>query len=283
MSAREHVGRSRTTEYPKKELSNCTQNKKSPRTMRILFLLSTLMTLALGPNRDISLALYQDQSEIVTRSVVDHSAWDALLQKYVNDRGEVDYASLGKERQKLDAYLEAIAGHPPQNNWSRAEKMAYWINAYNAFTVQLILDNYPLKSIRDLDQGNVWDRQWIVIGDNTYSLNNLEHDILRKQYTDARIHFAVNCAARSCPPLLNRAWTAANLRTTLDQQTRAFINNQTYNTITQQSVQISKIFDWYRKDFGDLIAFLNQYARTKIQPNAKVSFQTYDWALNAQK
>lgn len=251
--------------------------------MRILFLLSTLMTLALGPNRDISLALYQDQSEIVTRSVVDHSAWDALLQKYVNDRGEVDYASLGKERQKLDAYLEAIAGHPPQNNWSRAEKMAYWINAYNAFTVQLILDNYPLKSIRDLDQGNVWDRQWIVIGDNTYSLNNLEHDILRKQYTDARIHFAVNCAARSCPPLLNRAWTAANLRTTLDQQTRAFINNQTYNTITQQSVQISKIFDWYRKDFGDLIAFLNQYARTKIQPNAKVSFQTYDWALNAQK
>lgn len=250
--------------------------------MRILFLLSTLLAVASGPTRQIPFALYQDQPEIVTRSVVDHSAWDALLQKYVNDRGEVDYASLGKERQKLDAYLEALAGHPPQNNWSRAEKMAYWINAYNAFTVQLILDNYPLKSIRDLDNGNVWDRQWIVIGDNTYSLNNLEHDILRKQYTDARIHFAVNCAARSCPPLLNRAWTASNLRTTLDQQTRAFINDQTYNTINQKSVRVSRIFDWYREDFGDLIAFLNQYARTKIQPNAEVSFQTYDWALNAQ-
>ncbi len=158
--------------------------------------------------------------------------------------------------------------------------MAFWINAYNAFTVKLIVDNYPISSIMKLDNGKVWDRKWINIGGKTYSLNNIENDILRPQFKDPRIHFAVNCAAKSCPPLLNRAWTAANLESNFEKQARAFINNPEFNKISAKEVEVSKIFDWYASDFGNLIDYLNKYSSTKINANAKVKFREYDWALN---
>ena len=158
--------------------------------------------------------------------------------------------------------------------------MAFWINAYNAFTVKLIVDNYPVASITKLDGGKPWDRKWIKIGDKTYSLNNIENDILRPQFKDARIHFAVNCAAQSCPPLLNKAWTADNLESNFEKQAKAFVNNPKFNTISAKNVKVSKIFDWYKADFGNLIDFLNKYASTNINGNAKVEYVEYDWALN---
>ncbi|MEM0992488.1 MAG: DUF547 domain-containing protein [Bacteroidota bacterium] len=215
-----------------------------------------------------------------TQAKVDHGVWDALLQKYVTSTGKVNYAGIKGEEAKLDAYLEALKTNAPSSSWSRNEKLAYWINAYNAFTVKLIVDNYPVKSITDLHGGKPWDVKWIEIGAKTYSLNNIEHDIIRPQFKEPRIHFAVNCAAKSCPPLLNKAWTASNLGTYLNQQTRRFINNSVSNKITADVVQLSKIFEWYAKDFGNLIAYLNKYSKTEIDADAKVSYLDYNWQLN---
>ncbi len=210
----------------------------------------------------------------------DHSIWNTLLQKHVGKSGQVDYDGFKKDQAQLDTYLEELAQHPVQADWPRAHKMAYWINAYNAYTIKLIVENYPLKSIRDLHKGNPWDVKWIELGAKTYSLNNIEHDLLRPQFNDARIHFAVNCAARSCPPLANKAFTANNLEALLEQQTRKFINDPTYNDLDTDQVRISKIFDWYSSDFGDIQQYLNKYADKKIDESAKVTFQEYDWALN---
>ena len=159
--------------------------------------------------------------------------------------------------------------------------MAYWINAYNAFTVKLILDHYPVGSIMDIKSGKPWDWKWIKLGDKTYSLNEIEHQVLRPQFKDARIHFAVNCAARSCPPLLNRAWTAANLNNWLDQQAGKFINNAKYNQISAAGAKISKIFEWYAEDFGpNIIDYLNKFSRTAVKTGAPVTYLEYNWELN---
>jgi hypothetical protein len=210
----------------------------------------------------------------------DHSQWDRLLQKHVNETGKVDYTGFKEDRALLDAYLAELAGFPVEKSWPRAHKMAYWINAYNAFTIKLIVDQYPINSIRDLHDGNPWDVKWISLGEKTYSLNNIENDILRPQFKDARIHFAVNCAAKSCPPLANKAFTAKNLDELLDQQTQKFINNSRFNQIKPGSVKVSKIFEWYREDFDGLISYLNKYASADIQKSAKIEYVEYDWSLN---
>ena len=150
----------------------------------------------------------------------------------------------------------------------------------SAFTVKLIVDNYPLESITKLHGGKPWDHKWIKLGDKTYTLNNIENDILRPQYKDARVHFAVNCAAKSCPPLLNRAWNKRNVSSYYEKQAKAFVNNSNYNKISADKVEISKIFEWYAADFGDLITYLNKYSKTKINPGAKISYIEYDWKLN---
>lgn len=210
----------------------------------------------------------------------DHTQWNTLLQKHVSATGKVNYAGFKADKTKLQTYLDALAANPVQDNWSRAEKMAYWINVYNAFTIKLIVDNYPVSSITKLHNGKPWDVKWIKLGDKTYSLNEVENDILRPKYQDARIHFAVNCAAKSCPPLLNRAWTGENLNSYLEKQTAAFINNAKYNTISTRKVEVSKIFEWYASDFSNLIEFLNKYSKTSINKGASVSYKEYDWGLN---
>jgi hypothetical protein len=209
-----------------------------------------------------------------------HDAWDNLLKKHVSATGKVHYKGFKADKAELDAYLKALSDNPPADTWSRAEKMSYWINAYNAFTIDLIVDNYPVTSIMNLDGGKTWEVQRIALGGKKYSLNQIENDILRPQFQDARIHFAVNCAARSCPPLLNRAYTPENLTRTLEQRTRQFINDPKYNTLSAEKAQVSKIFEWYATDFGDLRTYLNKYAAVPLSADAAVVFGEYDWGLN---
>ena len=209
-----------------------------------------------------------------------HNTWNSLLQKHVSNSGKVNYSGFKTDLATLNAYLADLAANAPNNTWSRNEKMAYWINAYNAFTVKLIVQNYPTSSITKLHGGKPWDHKWIQLGNKTYTLNNIENDILRPVYKDARIHFAVNCAAKSCPPLLNQAWTASNLNNNFEKQAKAFINNPKFNKISTDTVEISKIFEWYAVDFDDLLAYLNKYSTTQIDANAKISYKEYDWALN---
>ncbi len=209
-----------------------------------------------------------------------HDSWDKLLRKHVGADGKVDYKGFQTDKAALDAYLKTLAGNPPADTWSRAEKMAYWINAYNAFTIDLIADNYPVSSILKLDGGKTWDVKRITLGGKKYSLNQIENEILRPQFNDARIHFAINCAAKSCPPLLNKAYTAGNLERTLEQRTRQFINDGKYNSLSGKAASVSKIFEWYAADFGDLRVFLNKYAAKKLKPGAVITYKNYDWDLN---
>jgi len=212
-----------------------------------------------------------------------HQIWDQLLQAHVTSTGSVDYQGFVKDKAKLASYLELLDQHVPQSDWTRKQAMAYWINAYNAFTVNLIVSHYPLKSIRDLKEP--WDRKNIQLGGKTYSLNDIEHKILRERYKDARIHFAVNCAALSCPPLYNRAFTAEKLNSQLQSRTSSFIRSNSYNQIGTNGAKLSQIFNWYRADFeqeGSLVSYLNAYSTQSISEGASIEFLNYDWKLNGK-
>ncbi|WP_234423438.1 DUF547 domain-containing protein [Aquimarina spinulae] len=209
-----------------------------------------------------------------------HQSWNDLLQKHVSATGTVRYIGFKQDYLVLKSYLEALRKNIPAENWSKSDVLAYWINVYNAFTVKLILDNYPIKSIKDIKEP--WDLRFFKLGNKWYTLNDVEHRILRKM-GDPRIHFGINCASISCPPLLNKAFTAQNVDHELEKLTIDFINDTKRNTITPSSVQLSKIFTWFAKDFkteGSLIHFLNKYSRITINSNAKKSFKKYNWNLN---
>ena len=211
---------------------------------------------------------------------VDHNPWNALLIKQVSNDGKVDYRGFKTDLKNLDNYLEAISNNNPEKFTSKNEKLAYWINIYNAFTIKLIVDNYPLKSIKDIKQP--WDKKFIPIGDELLSLNYIEHEILRKM-NEPRIHFAINCASKSCPKLYNKAFTPENLDETLTILTKEFLLDSTKNSISKNEIEISKIFKWFKKDFEKnetLIDFLNRYSKINISPNAKIKFKDYNWNLN---
>ncbi|MEM8888868.1 MAG: DUF547 domain-containing protein [Bacteroidota bacterium] len=219
--------------------------------------------------------------EEAPKEVLSHEAWDKLLKKYVSPSGKVNYKGFKSEMATFQAYLDYLAANPPQADWSRNKIRAYWINAYNAFTVKTILDNYPLKSITNL--GKPWDKKFIKIGGSTYSLNDIEHNILRAKYFDSRIHFAVNCASFSCPKLLNKAFTEANVSSQMGSLASIYINDARHNKITPEKAELSQIFEWYQGDFtkkGSLIDYINKYSKVKLNPDAEVTFKAYNWNLN---
>lgn len=215
-------------------------------------------------------------------SQVDHAVFDRLLSAHVEENGKVDYAGFLSEKDDLEGYVKYLSQHGGED-LSSQEEMAYWINLYNAATVLLILENYPISSILNLDGGKVWDRKWISSKKGVLSLNDIEHGILRKKFKDARIHAAVNCASKSCPPLWNRAFSGANLSAELHDRMERWVQSDEYNVLKGDHVKLSEIFKWYGEDFGaDLIAYLNKYSKIKIQPSAKVSYLPYDWSLNTK-
>ncbi|PHK98805.1 hypothetical protein CGL56_10100 [Neolewinella marina] len=207
-----------------------------------------------------------------------HAIWNELLQRHVSAGGKVDYRGLLEHRDRLETYLDLLAKDAPDARWTREERLAYWINAYNAFTIQLILNNWPVKSIRDLDEP--WDRKFIKLEGKAYSLNQIEHEIIRPEFREPRIHFALVCAALSCPPLANQAYTPANLERMLEERTRSFINDEKFNVTQEAVVRVSPLFDWYADDFGDPKTFLNRYLVIDIPPRKELHFLDYDWELN---
>jgi len=221
---------------------------------------------------------------------ISHSMYDALLKKCVSTTGKVNYQGFIKDKTQFAQYLQLLSNNPPQQNWSKDEQLAYWINAYNAFTIQLITQHYPLKSIKDIGSSiaipfvnTPWNIKFIRIGKETYDLNNIEHDILRRKFNEPRIHFAIVCASVSCPKLLNEAFTGAKINQQLDAQARSFINDPSRNKISANRIQTSEIFNWFKGDFtknGSLISFLNKYSKVKINANASVSTLDYNWNLN---
>lgn len=169
--------------------------------------------------------------------------------------------------------------------------MAYWINAYNAFTIKLISNYYPIKSIKDIGSSiqipfvnTPWDIKFITLGKEKMDLNTIEHGKLRKLFDDPRIHMALVCASKSCPILLNEAYDPKRLDAQLNQQAKAFLSDPFRNKISADNPQLSMIFKWYSMDFnkngGSVREFINRYSSVKIKPDAKISHIDYDWGLN---
>jgi hypothetical protein len=218
----------------------------------------------------------------------DHNLWDSLLQTHVNSAGMVDYRGFIADSLRMKAYLLHLSRRHPNATWSREEQLAYWINAYNAFTIDLICQHYPLKSIKDIKPGipfvnSVWDIQFIHIEKATYDLNNLEHGIIRAKFHDPRIHAALNCASVSCPKLRNRAYTPQGLDGQLDKAARDFINDPSKNQVTKESMKLSRIFLWYGLDFkkqGGVRAFIAGFSSIKSDKKAKITYLDYNWRLN---
>ena len=208
-----------------------------------------------------------------------------LLQEHVTKDGVVDYKNF--DGQKLKKYIAYLENTSPDISWSENKQKAFWINAYNAYTIQLILKNYPLKSITDIKEKGktAWKIPFAKVGGTTYTLDHIEHEILRKTLFDPRIHVGVNCASGSCPKLGNVAFTEENIEATLAQLMKDFINDADRNKVSKKKAQISSIFDWFQEDFtknSTVIDYLNKYSETKINSNAKISYLKYDWSLNGK-
>jgi len=238
-----------------------------------------------------------------TSEPISHAIFDDLLKKYVTPAGVVNYKGFIQDSTQFNAYLALLENnHPNKKNWSKNEQLAYWINAYNAFTVKLIIDHYPVKSIKDIKSGigfvnSVWDIKFINIEEQEYDLNNIEHSIIRKEFDEPRIHFAVNCASYSCPRLRNEAFFADRLDEQLDDQARLFFNDQRKNKIiSKDKVVLSSLLKWYSTDFTNkgiisrifggkgrsknLIKFVNPYVDIDLDKDAEIEFMTYRWDLN---
>lgn len=238
-----------------------------------------------------------------------HAAWTALLKKHVvllrsGQASQVRYAGMAADRAALKAYLDTLSALSPSAfaSFSKAQQMAFLINAYNAFTVELILTRYPkLESIKDLGSllSNPWKPKWVPLLGDKLSLDDIEHGNLRVRgrYDDPRIHFAVNCASIGCPMLREEAFVPERLDAQLDEQALRFLSDRTRNRFAGGKLEVSKIFDWYGEDFrqghkgiGSLPAFLARYAdqladaapdRERVRTQkADVGFLDYDWKLN---
>jgi len=222
-----------------------------------------------------------------------HKQWTELLQKHVDENGYVNYLGFKNDSTLLNNYLEMLVENPPDEEaWSDYEQIAYWINVYNAFTIKLIINHYPLESIKDIGSSiqipfvnSPWDIKFIMINGEKLDLNSIEHSILRKKFNEPRIHFAINCASFSCPKLRKEAFTADKLNRQLNEQAIAFINDPKRNIITPEEATLSKIFSWFKGDFtknGSLPEYLNNYSKVTLEKNSKISFIDYDWSLNEQ-
>lgn len=231
----------------------------------------------------LALVFFPVSEQKASAQALDHSAWTALLAENVSEEGFVDYKGFMERKEELGSYLDYLGSNTPGQQSAFNERLAYYINLYNAATVYLILENYPLESIKDLR--NPWGKKWIRLGNDSISLNTIEHGILRKM-NEPRIHFAINCASLSCPKLMNRAFTANDMELQLRQVSMDFIKDENRNRISENELLLSAIFKWYRGDFmqkRSLISFIQPYTEVEISESARISYLPYDWSLNEKK
>jgi hypothetical protein len=239
-----------------------------------------------------------------------HKAWDALMKKHVvliagGNASQVRYADFARDRATLKSYLDALSGVPEAEfkAWSRERQMAFLINAYNSFTVELILANYPVKSIKDIGNdlfNNRWKKKFFrLLGEDSY-LDRIEHEMLRKpgSYDDPRVHFALNCASVGCPMLREEAYVAERLDAQLEQQAVRFLSDRSRNRVGEGGrLEVSKIFDWFKEDwtsgyqgiasrekyfagYAKLLTDNPEYQKLVAEGKAPLSFLDYDWTLN---
>jgi Protein of unknown function, DUF547 len=220
---------------------------------------------------------------------IEHTIWNALVKKHVNSQGWVNYKGFITDSAQMNQYLSLLkSAHPNNTHWSKNQQKAYWINAYNAFTVKMIMNHYPVASIKDIKNGipfvnTVWDIKFIEIEGYSYDLNNIEHNILRPVFKDARVHAAINCASYSCPVLRAEAFTPEKLDAQLDDAMRSFLNDTTRNKINAEQADLSKIFDWFAGDFKDNAGSVRKFIRRyvpELTDATEIDYLDYQWQLN---
>jgi hypothetical protein len=239
-------------------------------------------------------------SQLVSIDKIDHSPFDTLLKKYVDENGLVNYSAWHgnqQDRAALKTYLETLSSANLKLAAKKSAQLAYWINAYNALTIEGILRVYPTTSIRKhtakLIGYNIWKDLWLYTGDTKYSLDGIEHQILRKM-DEPRIHFAIVCASIGCPRLLNEAYMADKLDQQLTDNAKDFFSrSQNLQIDTRNSqLKLSAIMNWFGSDFGDTTPQQLQRISPWLPENAKsfvdrggfsVTYLDYDWNLNTQK
>jgi len=232
-----------------------------------------------------------------------HGIFTELLSAHV-DQGEVDYKNLCQDNN-LDLYIEQLSNTDPEKILMREAKLAFWLNAYNAYTLKIICDNYPLKSISELHTGGlifgsvirrtVWHKKLVTINNELTSLDHIEHKIIRPIFKEPRIHFAVVCAAKGCPPLRNEAYEAERLDEQLADQAEVFLSQKDKNNfdLKTKTARISPIFSWFKKDFisesGGVLEYLVPFMNAEIGASIKndpkswrIKYTKYDWSLNEQ-
>ena len=229
---------------------------------------------------------------------IDHTAWDRLLAAYLHDDGEglntFDYGGVSaSDRAALDTYIQDLAG-VRIDGYNRDEQVAYWVNLYNALTVQVVLDAYPVDSIRDIDispglfADGPWDKTLATVEGEAITLNDIEHRILRPIWRDPRIHYAVNCAAIGCPNLQPVAFTGANTERLFDDGARDYVNSPRGVRRGDRGLIVSSIYAWFEEDFGsgdaDIIAHIKPFAgpalTATLEETDMISGYDYDWSLN---
>lgn len=234
-----------------------------------------------------------------SRTVIDHGAWESLLKRYVatdNPSGinRFQYRSVTEaDRLALEAYLEGLQA-VEVSGLSRQEQKAFWINLYNALTVNVVLQHYPVKSIRDIDispgifANGPWDAKLARVEGVQLTLNDIEHRILRPIWRDNRVHYGVNCASLGCPNLMPEAFTATNLEAQLERAARDYVNHPRGVSFQDRRILVSSIYFWFREDFGDsenglvehLQKYLSEANRRKLEKQPRKFSHAYDWALN---
>ncbi len=232
----------------------------------------------------------------VSAATFDHSKFDQALKKYVDDKGLVDYNSIAKD-SGFSEYVQSLQTARVEE-LSRDGQLAFWINAYNAVTIDKVIKKKPKKSVRETFVPGVWtgtkfftSREHIVAG-KRLSQDDIEHEILRKQFKDPRIHFAIICASMGCPPLPRIAYTEENVQARLEEETRKYLNSPRGTRIdrAENTLHMSKLFDWFATDFiqksGSTLAFMQPYlheeVRIFLERDPMISYLEYNWALNAQ-
>ena len=246
-------------------------------------------------DRGLSLAFAPNNR--ASHVAIDHSAWAGILRRHLQIGADginrFDYANVGSsDGVALAAYLSSLEKVSP-SGLNAAEQHAYWINFYNALTVKVILDHYPVGSIRDITSGFLssgpWDMPLVSVDGRTLTLNNIEHDILRADWREPRVHYALNCASVGCPNLQPVPYTGENLDVELDAAARGFVNHPRGVALQAGRLSVSKIYSWYAGDFGGtdaaIIAHLRHYASPQLASRlsgvSRIDSYQYDWRLNA--
>ncbi len=274
-------------------------------TLALFMLLLAMAPVRLWAGSKVTVGANVPAAQQVSIDRINHAGWDTLLRKYCDPRGFVNYQAWHRspaDLQQLDQYLAHLSQANLAQPASPASKFAFWINAYNAVTMKGILREYPTSSIKDHQSiafgYKIWDDLLLTVGGQNYSLNDMEHKVLRKM-GDPRIHFAIVCASIGCPPLLNQAYTAENLDAQLTHNAKRFFADPSKFAATPQGatspqgeLKLSKILSWFAEDFGPnqaaqlrtIASYLPTQAAQSMATSgrARVSYLGYDWGLNDQ-